>query len=545
MVKRLFFCLFMWGMCSGLSAQILEGPLPFFRSFLDGNLTKITFPEPNEPGASGWDSKGNYKRKNRAAESVWGLQLTEGKEEIGAFYLPEYIFSTEDGLLIEFEYIMMYTNVGEAGVTDGICMFLVDATTNEYIGANLKYGAEGAGFGYTHRRSAHTDIRYGVTSITGIKGGYLAVALDQGHFKNWRFDNYEMRNGIPYGSAGIANIQSETYNTRSNVTIRGAAGRDEKVITTSQKTHRIQDGRWGFPVLITRHTGWNEKTGLEDPYSDGLRNKAGFRLNTQTGEYEQYVTPRIDKPFCIAGGKEFHHSGESAYRKAIIALEPNIVGGGFRITVTIQHETEKTVVIEDYTYPSSLQYTENGLPFQLVAGEYPTVVYYSNPPQTELALERPSKLVIGFMASTGQLTAYTNIIRNLRITPLYGASSEDDIYDHRRGPVIVRPLDNDVAYQLGGDRPNASYDNLDLTSFRMWIDEKHCLGNGVFEYEEEGVGKWKYDPESGEMMFFPEKGVGGEVVIWYDVKGKHMPYAEEKYRSSLAKIVINLIDDEG
>ena len=81
-----------------------------------------------------------------------------------------------------------------------------------------------------------------------------------------------MRNGIPYGSAGIANIHSETYNTRSNVTIRGAAGRDEKVITTSQKTHRIQDGRWGFPVLITRHTGWNEKTGLEDPYSDGLRN---------------------------------------------------------------------------------------------------------------------------------------------------------------------------------------------------------------------------------------------------------------------------------
>lgn len=42
MVKRLFFCLFMWGMCSGLSAQTLEGPLPFFRSFLDGNLTKIT-----------------------------------------------------------------------------------------------------------------------------------------------------------------------------------------------------------------------------------------------------------------------------------------------------------------------------------------------------------------------------------------------------------------------------------------------------------------------------------------------------------------------
>ena len=119
---------------------------------------------------------------------------------------------------------MMYTNAEEIGITDGICMFLVDATTNEYIGSNLKYGAEGAGFGYAPPLR-HTDIRYGVTSITGMKGGYLAVALDQGHFKNWRFENYEMRNGIPDGDAGIANVQSATYNTRSNVTIRGRGKR--------------------------------------------------------------------------------------------------------------------------------------------------------------------------------------------------------------------------------------------------------------------------------------------------------------------------------
>ena len=545
MIKRLFFCLFAWVMCSGLSVRAQEGPLPFFRSFLDGNLNKITFTGPNEPGASGRAADGNYKRINRAVLNQWGLQLTRGKEEIGAFYLPEYIFSTQDGLLIEFEYIMMYTNAEEIGITDVICMFLVDATTNEYIGSNLKYGAEGAGFGYTHRRSGHTDIRYGVTSITGMKGGYLAVALDQGHFKNWRFENYEMRNGIPYGDAGIANVQSATYNTRSNVTIRGAAGRGEKVITTSLKTHRIAEGRWGYPVLITRHTGWDEKTGLEDPNSDGLRNKAGFMLNTQTGMYEQYVVPRIDNPFCIAGGKLFYHSDESAYRKAIIALEPNTIGGGFRITVTIQHGTEKTVVIENYTYPSSLLYTENGIPAQFIPGEYPTITYYSNPPQTELALKTPEKLAIGFMASTGQLTSYTNIIRNLRITPLYGANAEDDIYNHRRGPVIVRPLDNDVAYRLVGNQPGASKDNLDLTSFRIWTDEKHCLGDGQFEHEEKGVGKCKYNPESGEMTFFPAKDVGGEAVIWYDIKSIHSPYVAEKYRSSLAKIVINFTDDEG
>lgn len=167
-------------------------------------------------------------------------------------------------------------------------------------------------------------------------------------------------------------------------------------------------------------------------------------------------------------------------------------------------------MIENYTYPSSLLYTENGIPAQFIPGEYPTITYYSNPPQTELALKTPEKLAIGFMASTGQLTSYTNIIRNLRITPLYGANAEDDIYNHRRGPVIVRPLDNDVAYRLVGNQPGASKDNLDLTSFRIWTDEKHCLGDGQFEHEEKGVGKWKYNPESGEMTFFPAKDVGGE-----------------------------------
>ena len=147
------------------------------------------------------------------------------------------------------------------------------------------------------------------------------------------------------------------------MTIRGAAGKGRK--SDNHVSKNSPNTEWSLGFSRSHHSphGVERENRLEDPYSDGLRNKAGFRLNTQTGEYEQYVTPRIDKPFCIAGGKEFHHSGESAYRKAIIALEPNIVGGGFRITVTIQHETEKTVVIEDYTYPSSLQYTENRLSF--------------------------------------------------------------------------------------------------------------------------------------------------------------------------------------
>ena len=51
---------------------------------------------------------------------------------------------------------MMYTNAEEIGITDGICMFLVDATTNEYIGSNLKYGAEVRGL---VTRTAAPDTR--------------------------------------------------------------------------------------------------------------------------------------------------------------------------------------------------------------------------------------------------------------------------------------------------------------------------------------------------------------------------------------------------
>lgn len=550
MKKLSFFLLVLTlsGVCADVCAQTAD-LFPFFRSFLDNNLTGVDFPAPNQLEGSGKTKEGRYKRKNQAGlVNLVGLQLTSGKEEVGAFYLPEYIFTTKDGLLIEFEYIMKYTVSTEKGVTDGICMFLVDATSNDYIGANLKYGAEGAGFGYTHRSSVHTSISKGVLPITGMKGGYLAVALDQGNFKNWRFEDYEMRNGIPYDDnpTKIDNVQPKKYDTRSNVTIRGAAGRNTKTITTSTRTHTLYEGSWGFPVLITRHTGWSIDKGLESESINGLRNEAGFQLNTASGKFEQHVSPRIDKPFNISGGAMFNHADEAAYRKAIIALEPNLQDGGFIITVTIQHGREKTVVIEKYTYPSSLTYVENGIPIRISGGEQPTPSWYQNPPATNLSLNTPQKLVIGFMASTGQLTAHTNIIKNLRITPLYAAHSEDDIYEHRRGPATVRPLDNDWAYRSEGGVISADKGNLDPASLRIWTSEKEkdCLGTGVFEYEAPGQGKWVYNPDLAEMMFFPIKGFTGEASIMYDVKGKYNPYAGDSFRSSLAKIVINMADNQ-
>jgi hypothetical protein len=527
-----------------VQAQTPEGPYPFFRSFLDDNMKNIVIEEflPNQEGASGTDSENKYKRRNRAVlVPALGLQLTYGKEEVGAFYLSDYILTTQDGVQIEFEYIMKYNDPSETRVTDGICMFLVDATNNDYIGSNLKYGAEGAGFGYTNRSSVHQNIGAGVMPVTGMKGAYLGVALDQGNFKNMRFEGYEMRNGISYKTTPqtAADEKIKTHDTRSNITIRGAAGRGTKTITTSTRTHTIPEGSWGFPVLITRHTGSGDNDGTN------LRNQAGYELETSTGQYLQQVSLNIDRPFNISGDALFTHAGETAYRKAIITLERNESGGGFKVSVTIQHGTQKTQVIKDYTYPSTLTYRENGVPIR-ITGTTPSE--YNDPPKTGLTLNTPGKLVIGFMASTGQLTSHTNVIKNLRITPMNAANSaDDDLSVHRRGPVTMRPLDNDLGYREEDGKVVGKSEYLDPATFRFWEDEYTPLvdgaGKAIFEHEV-NEGKWLYDPELAEVKFFPVKGHKGEVSISYDIKGKYSPYSEEKFRSSQAKISVDIDDNQ-
>ena len=531
-MKKIFFLLFaaiLPAMSPEASAQ--SGGFPFFRSFQDGVLTDIAFPPPyNNAGAS----RVNSAKLDETTRK--GLVLTRGLQEVGAFYLPNHPFTTQEGMLIEFEYIMMYTNPGATSQTDGISIFLVD-NKPEYVGANMKFGAQGAGFGYTHRAAINS-----VDRIVGIKGGYLAVAIDQGNFKNVRMEGYEMRNGIEYTNTPNAGAAPLRYDMGSNITIRGAAGNGTKYINSKYPDQ--PEAYWGYPVLITRHTGGRSgQPGVEDPNTPGMRNEAGFMLNTTDGNFVQQVSPVIDKPFNIAGGGEFTYPDEPEYRKAIIALEPNKTGGGFKITVTVQHGEEKTVVIKDFTYPSTLKYPENGLPFQM-AGDVP--VPYANPPIVEYTVPTPDELVVGFAASTGINTSYTNIIRNLRITLLYGAESENDlIYDHRRGPVTVKLLENDLAYQDVGGVPTPGKANLDPTSVRFWENENIFLGEGTAGFEHTvAKGKWVYDPEVGEMMFFPNKGATGEVSIMYDVKGKHLPYSDERYRSSKATISVNIDDNQ-
>lgn len=515
-----------------VSAQTGTGNFPFFRSFLDGRMDNIEKPEPNNPKA-----KRDVDRSNKAKlVNELGLQLTSKKSEVGAFYLPNHPFSTSDGLKIEFEY-MMYPSPGSTvGLTDGITMFLIDAKKKN----ELEFGAEGAGFGYTHRWTIK-DFRS--ERIKGVPGGYLAIALDQKHFKVLRMEGDELRNGIPYYNRNItSNAKDPIYNTASNITIRGAAGYYTRTEYSGTLSYVLDDREWGYPVLATRNTN-----------TSSMVNNAAFVLDTKSGNYNprsssnnNLLFPAIPKAFDIAGNSKFNSPDETAYRKAVILLEANSNSsvGGFKISVAIQHGNDLTTVIENFTFPATITYLENGLPSSVDKYMQPTVPL--NPPVITYTVNTPEQLVIGFTASTGTDLSYTNVIKNLRITPLYGANTaHDDIKSHRRGPVVIRPLDNDLGYyNEGNSTPIGDKEFLDPSSFRFWKNEYECLGSNVFEHTVPGEGRWIYNEGTKELMFFPEKGYKGKATVIYDIKGLHYPYNQEKFRSSQATVSVTIDDNQ-
>lgn len=168
---------------------------------------------------------------------------------------------------------------------------------------------------------------------------------------------------------------------------------------------------------------------------------------------------------------------------------------------------------------------------------------YADAYKYDLTVPVPQSLVMGFTGATGDITPYTNVIKNLRVTVLYGAQTENDYYEHRRGPVTIRPLDNDFAYENEAGVPQPGQDNVDPGSFRFKVTELEDLGEDESRYECNSTdGKWVFDPVTSQAMFFPKRGFKGTTEILYDVKGKTDPYSEELYRSSLAKITV-VIDD--
>ncbi|MCD7901901.1 MAG: hypothetical protein LUH22_19230 [Bacteroides sp.] len=522
--RSLIFLMMMPVLSLSVSAQksSYSGGFPFFRSFLDDEMMGLLLP------ANSNDNKPNAAIKHGLTNE--GLMMTDGKDEVGAFFLSDNPFPTIDGFLIEFEYIMKRKEIGTEH-TDGMCMFLVDAKQMNI----LKFASSGACFGYTHKYGNETKYQ-----VKGIEGGYLAVALDQRPFKENRMDSWETRSGIEYKSNENLDkvILKDDYKTRSNVTIRGAAGNRKLTYKfDNSPSLTLPISQWGYPLLITRHTG------MEEDRPTGLENQVGYKLNPLTGGLIKEVDPPIRKPFNVSGGDFFDGPDDPAYRKIIIALEPDTDDGeGYKISVSIQHGKDTTLVIKDYSDPAEVTYFENGFSGIWDAKFGQHYIAYNSPFIT-YTVSTPEELIFGFAASTGIFTSFTNIIRNLRITPLNAANTaNDDIRNHRRGPVTVRPLDNDIGYRDMGDKVISSSEFLDPTSFRFWSDEKHCL-EGIHEYNDDD-GKWTYDSKTKQVVFFPKKGFKGVASTMYDVNGSYYPYDQPHFRSSIAIINVTIDDNQ-
>ena len=306
---------------------------------------------------------------NSATFTTNGVQLTPASNNrFGAIYVNNRQFSSVNGIRIEFEYGMY----GGSGA-DGISMFLFDAgVTTPVVGA---YGA-GLGYGYNRARDQYASLRQ-----TGLTGAFLGVGLDAfGNYKRSVFQGDQRSNGIP----------SSTFSQAlSHVTLRGAKG---AVINSSIG---LGDGFTGYPVLTTQST-LSGTTGAAT-------------INPSTGAYS--TASGLAENFDLKTSSLTFDPTNANYRKAIIELLPNI-GGGFDVTVKIQHGSTITTVIDKYWYRTSYTYVENA---------NPAITDYNNSDTQGantshmLSTIAPSSFRIGFAASTGGLNN-THLIKNLKVT---------------------------------------------------------------------------------------------------------------------------------
>lgn len=500
------------------------GNFPYEESCMNGKPANMLFPAPQDT-------------LTNSAEFIIneGLRLTPSQQSrFGAVFIGDRQFGSQNGITVDFEYMIYGGNGG-----DGLSMFLFDADVE-----NPTIGAHGAGIGYSYSNVIHryfVDRNY---QYSGLTGAYMGIAFDvYGNFKTMRYYRNQMIGGIYYRHPDRFNLDDEKeaiYDTGNQVTIRGARGGDltqrirfnyqgvpgstePGMNASSGQTDVGKPGFTGYPVLITRSTNTTY----------------GFILNDE-GKHSQ-LPPYNGNKFTVNG-----YNNE--YRKAIIELFPvsdDVVGGGFYVTVKIQHGDIIDTIIEDYHYKETLKYRENAMvPYQFnsdIPVEPTTYVY-------DLNANVPDRLRIGFAASTGESTN-NHIIKNIKITLPRAAEAYNDESSTFEGMTsTINPFVNDVAYE-GIIRKNqiGSPDNIDEREFRFVESNgtihKLGIGESIIECQIVNEGTWKYDSTNKTITFTPLPGFLGDASILYDIKGKsdpQAPYGDEAYRSLHATIKVRV-----
>lgn len=436
-----------------------------------------------------------------------GVTLTNGKTQFSGIAIDHLQFKSNNGLTIEFEYLMYGGEKYENKYGDGVSFFLYDGSKSFSIGAN------GASMGYAYNRSTvNANVK------PGLDGAYLGIGIDNyGNFKNrmWSSTGDRM-NGIQ--SNGAIN-PAFPY---SHVTIRGAM-HHQGLTGYGKRGLRYS----GYPVLFTTST---------------LGGKS-VKINSE-GRYE-LVNSSFSTSFSVRPEGESTQKGDTNYRKVIVKLVPGEYGNMI-VTVQIQHGNNLSTIVDQYTYPQYLMYYENANSTGINsvnetqnAGPEEKVLLGSMVPET---------FKIGFAGSTGA-ASQVQVIRNIKVSlPFFPETKGTSLEGCSTTRTFTfNPFENDKFYKgkigqftnpVSGNDANF----IDFSTFRF-EDANGNIVTTSTRYDQVGVGTWEFNPTTGYVTFNPIPGYIGKATIYYSAKGFGAgggPFDQDIYRSGVTKIEIDL-----
>jgi len=494
------------------------GNFPYYRNFVQGST-------PPSDEIVILDPLGN----NSASFVSDGMRLTPAlANKFGGVFIGNRKFAGENGIIIEFEYMIHGGKGNEPGATggDGITLFFFNADSSP-----VELGFWGSGIGYSYNRirlHRNNGDNYFLKNRTkGLSGAYLGIAFDAyGLFKTRRWQGEERRNGIV------------NYNNRNHITLRGAVGKGVSSIPGMDNPRFT-----GYPVLATQST---------------VSTSDNRVLRQSDGGYVSKSSSPSFPTFTIKPNNKYANENKvidaNSYRKAIVEIFPMEFGiphTGTFVTVRVQHGADKkmSTLINDYEYGTETWYSENAIPASGTdndanEGMSSKTIYSS----VESGI--PGFLKVGLAASTG--ASWDNhVIRNISIRlPRAAIAIDDSATIYKNDPPVTIPvLANDTAYTGPVKRVQVgSPDHIDPTTFKFHNTDGSDAPNAT-TYTQAGVGTWVYN--GSQVIFTPAVDFTGEAVVRYSIRGgihivngqKELPYADPAYQSTPATITVIVLDE--
>lgn len=428
-----------------------------------------------------------------------GIRLVDNTGQFSGVTIDGLTFSTSKGFILEFEFGL---DSGSSKPGDGIAMVLYDGSLDN---TDINMGDKGGALGYAH------TIKSNGANVKGFSKGFLGLGLDlYGNYKNIRDEDSETRNGLLKDSDGNYVVLRGPYN--------------------SLEQYR------GYPVLCAINT--------EKNYN--------YYLNRLSGSREEKKRGFEGQRFEIRGGKLNAKPGEREYRKAIISLVPGeefntstqLNESGFFISVSIINGVYTSTVIKNYFLPTLgfIKFTE--------------YTSKNNTVSSTMNINVPASLKMAFTGSTGAayVRAYIrNIALSLPFSPIANDMSVQGVLVDV--PSLIKPLYSSFGYNSNVysvlNPPIKSVLYLDKKSFRFKkynpITKQPELTPDKYVLEENGVGKFTYDENTGEVTFTPVNGFQGDkpYTFYYDIKNikpiTGTDISTEEYRSRTAAVTLNFV----